>query len=167
MSCRNFLREEEAIKIFEVKILNDNSPFSERIRAAELSRVFGVSIKAIRDIWSRRTWSKETKHLILQEKSSCNLLTTDEENLLASKVEHSHKNASPFSLSEGNFLNCDSLTTLEKCESLKIQDDFGRLDSWRSSSRDDESLKKLWADDPFHDDWPFWDKKFGEECDSI
>ena len=31
--------------------------------AAHVSKIYGVSEKAVRDIWTGRTWSKETWHL--------------------------------------------------------------------------------------------------------
>ena len=49
------LSEQEVISIFKAKTLGDG--------ASKVGRDFNVSEKAIRDIWSGRTWAKETWHL--------------------------------------------------------------------------------------------------------
>ena len=49
------LSEDQAITIFQSK--------SSASSAVNLARVYGVSEKAVRDIWKGRTWSKETWHL--------------------------------------------------------------------------------------------------------
>ena len=49
------LTESDVISIFQAK--------ATRIQATTVGRSYGVSEKAIRDIWSGRTWAKETWHL--------------------------------------------------------------------------------------------------------
>ena len=49
------LTESDVISIFQAK--------ATRIQATMVGRSYGVSEKAIRDIWSGRTWAKETWHL--------------------------------------------------------------------------------------------------------
>ena len=49
------LTESEVLAIFKAK----NSPVSSTM----VARAYGVSEKAIRDIWQGRTWAKETRHL--------------------------------------------------------------------------------------------------------
>ena len=51
---RAILNQEQAIQIFKSK---DDLP------SAELATIFHVSEKAVRDIWTGRTWSRETWHL--------------------------------------------------------------------------------------------------------
>ena len=50
------LSEAQVILIFQAK---DSSPTT----ATDIAKVYGVSEKAIRDIWKGRTWSRETWHL--------------------------------------------------------------------------------------------------------
>jgi hypothetical protein len=50
---RAILTEQQAVHIF----------MSGRMLAKRLAGQYGVSVKAIRDIWNRRTWARETKHL--------------------------------------------------------------------------------------------------------
>jgi hypothetical protein len=52
------LSERHVITIFQAK-----SPKTSASTAAKVARVYGVSEKAIRDIWTGRTWSRETWHL--------------------------------------------------------------------------------------------------------
>ena len=60
---RPFLSEDQALQIFEIKLQNDASPYSPKVRAEEAAQTFGVSSKTIRDIWSRRTWANETSRM--------------------------------------------------------------------------------------------------------
>jgi len=53
--CRAKLTGTDVIKIFELKLRSGH--------ATEVASMFGVSEKAIRDIWTARTWAKETWHL--------------------------------------------------------------------------------------------------------
>ena len=54
---RAVLNEQQAVEIFHVK-LAASCPSAVRIAA-----LFGISEKAVRDIWKGRTWSRETHHL--------------------------------------------------------------------------------------------------------
>jgi hypothetical protein len=49
------LSEEQVVAIFQVR--------SSAMTATEVAEVYGVSEKAVRDIWKGRTWSTETWHL--------------------------------------------------------------------------------------------------------
>ena len=60
---RMILSPEEAIKIFKIKISNQKSSKGEQVISRMVAREFGVSDKAIRDIWKGRTWLRETMHL--------------------------------------------------------------------------------------------------------
>ena len=60
---RAILTAEQAIKIFQIKLSNLNATKSQRISPSSVARAFGVSEKAIRDIWKGRTWLRETIHL--------------------------------------------------------------------------------------------------------
>lgn len=55
---RSILTIGEAIQIFEIKIQS-----GAHCRACTVAASFGISEKAVRDIWKGRTWHNETKHL--------------------------------------------------------------------------------------------------------
>ena len=57
LKTRAKLSEAQAIAIFQIK---KSSPSPS---AAETAKLFCISEKAVRDIWSGRTWTKETWHL--------------------------------------------------------------------------------------------------------
>ena len=54
-TARAKLTESDALNIYRCKASITN--------AAAISKLYGVSEKAVRDIWTGRTWSKETWHL--------------------------------------------------------------------------------------------------------
>ena len=61
---RAILSEAEAIQIFLIKLENDANKWNvPRRSATEVARHFGVSDKAVRDIWMGRTWFHELIHL--------------------------------------------------------------------------------------------------------
>ena len=53
------LTAEEVIEIFSAR----ENRGKGRVSVHDLSHRFGVSTKAVRDIWNGRTWSRETNHL--------------------------------------------------------------------------------------------------------
>ena len=59
---RAVLTKQQAIRIFEIKLAS-NSGGIEQPSAQLTAHHFGVSEKAIRDIWKGRTWIRETMHL--------------------------------------------------------------------------------------------------------
>ena len=69
------LIESQALAIYEIKLSLQPPVFhpSEKCnlvrgKSRTVSRLFGVSPRAIRDIWNRRTWCHVTKHLWHKEK---------------------------------------------------------------------------------------------------
>ncbi len=68
---RAILTDEQAVRIYQIKLDSPGrtppSPaaFAHALdsRARAVARAFGVSDKAIRDIWKGRTWFRETMHL--------------------------------------------------------------------------------------------------------
>jgi hypothetical protein len=68
---RAILTDEQAIRIYQIKLDNHTASASDpssaarafNFRAGTVARAFGVSDKAIRDIWKGRTWLRETMHL--------------------------------------------------------------------------------------------------------
>jgi hypothetical protein len=59
----SLLLEQQAIKIFKLKMVNDSRCPGDKLSAAAVARMYGVSDKTIRDIWRGRTWSRETQHM--------------------------------------------------------------------------------------------------------
>ena len=57
------LSPEKAIQIFKIKITNENTTKIQKVDSQSVARTFGVSEKAIRDIWNGRTWLREIMHL--------------------------------------------------------------------------------------------------------
>eukprot|EP00292_Cryptomonas_paramecium_P008245 CAMPEP_0113679248 /NCGR_PEP_ID=MMETSP0038_2-20120614/10495_1 /TAXON_ID=2898 /ORGANISM="Cryptomonas paramecium" /LENGTH=279 /DNA_ID=CAMNT_0000597171 /DNA_START=57 /DNA_END=893 /DNA_ORIENTATION=- /assembly_acc=CAM_ASM_000170 len=53
------LDSRSAVEIYKLKY---GSGLNGKLTASSVSRMYGVSEKAIRDIWSGRTWQKETRH---------------------------------------------------------------------------------------------------------
>jgi hypothetical protein len=56
------LTRDQAIAIYRVRLQNEDSTFG-RTRAAEVARIYRVNEKTVRDIWSGRTWRKDTESL--------------------------------------------------------------------------------------------------------
>jgi hypothetical protein len=59
-ACRTrvILTEEQVIRIYQIKLANDDLKMHEsnRTRASQLANEHGVSDKTVRDIWKGRTW---------------------------------------------------------------------------------------------------------------
>ena len=60
---RTILTEQQAISIFQIKLAAAQSKDKSGFEATAVAKIFGVSDKAIRDIWKGRTWFRETMHL--------------------------------------------------------------------------------------------------------
>ena len=63
---RAVLTATQAIEIYSYRKVKSNGQKTDSLlsgRSAAVAKKFNVSPKAIRDIWNRRTWSQETKHL--------------------------------------------------------------------------------------------------------
>ena len=71
---RAILTAEQAIKIFQIKLSNDTAVRGQRLTSCSVARAFGVSEKAVRDIWKGRTWLRETQTI----NSTCIELQTEQ-----------------------------------------------------------------------------------------
>ena len=60
---RAILTSEKAVEIFSRSLTSTVSSSAERPHATSVAREYGVSEKTVRDIWTGRTWSNETRHL--------------------------------------------------------------------------------------------------------
>jgi hypothetical protein len=66
---RALLTQSEAIEIYLFRKTDKHQSKSESSlvgNTSALSRIYCISPKAIRDIWNRRTWTQETKHLWME-----------------------------------------------------------------------------------------------------
>jgi hypothetical protein len=59
---RAILTEDQAVQIFTLKVMHKHNN-GQSISATAIANTFGVSEKAVRDIWKGRTWQRETMHL--------------------------------------------------------------------------------------------------------
>eukprot|EP00292_Cryptomonas_paramecium_P034046 CAMPEP_0113700334 /NCGR_PEP_ID=MMETSP0038_2-20120614/23895_1 /TAXON_ID=2898 /ORGANISM="Cryptomonas paramecium" /LENGTH=79 /DNA_ID=CAMNT_0000623971 /DNA_START=17 /DNA_END=253 /DNA_ORIENTATION=- /assembly_acc=CAM_ASM_000170 len=61
---RATLTSHQAVQIYALRMPSTFQPDSECAGSAKLvAAKFNVSLKAVRDIWNRRTWADETSHL--------------------------------------------------------------------------------------------------------
>ena len=62
---RALLTKQQATEIYMIGKLvrHQGSDPMQGSRSAQIAKTYGVSSKAIRDIWNRRTWQNETRHL--------------------------------------------------------------------------------------------------------
>ena len=59
---RAILSKEQAIQIFQIKLAADTLQRAHPA-SAQIASLFGISEKAVRDIWKGRTWARQTLHL--------------------------------------------------------------------------------------------------------
>ena len=67
---RAILTKEQVISIYRIKLDSNQQPSNKGARATAIAYTFGVSEKAVRDIWSRRTWLSETQTLEMEDRLS-------------------------------------------------------------------------------------------------
>ena len=62
---RALLTKEQAAEIYMIRKADRQQGIDPILgsRSAQIAKTYGVSPKAIRDIWNRRTWQNETRHL--------------------------------------------------------------------------------------------------------
>ena len=61
--ARAVLTAEQAVMIFQIKLSNQALTKRQRISLCSVARSYGVSEKAVRDIWKGRTWLRETTRI--------------------------------------------------------------------------------------------------------
>jgi hypothetical protein len=178
------LTAEQAVHIYQLKFVTARSR-SQGARAAAVGQSFGVSEKAVRDIWSGRTWQDKTKHIdaehMPEEKHEIPLsgqggdmaLNQSAVSASVSSVGPGRNKSStaPITRSfhilqhicgddacEGSSSNCPTPSALASPVKLKMSQAPAAL-PWDSASCP-ETAEPLppqsRADDPFHDDWPHW-----------
>ena len=155
---RAVLTKQQAIRIFEIKLAS-NSGGIEQPSAQLTAHHFGVSEKAIRDIWKGRTWIRETMHLDPKRVERVGLLR------LPGRPRKSKQNrgikaneALPAKQPKSTaFTNPSSLPKQDENSNLlfpmtPIQPDWVWV-TWPELEPLPESSTE---EDPFHDDWPHW-----------
>jgi hypothetical protein len=116
------LTQAQAVDIFIYKALAQQKPkdakkkrsFQNTALCSQLSKLYRVNVKTIRDIWNRRNWKLATSHLwpLIDGNNHHVLLSADEESSIPT-------DSSPV---DSNFLESTS------------------------------------QEDPFHNDWPHWER---------
>ena len=212
---RAILTAEQAIEILKIKLASktDSRSRYESLSPCCVARAFGVSEKAVRDIWKGRTWLRETMHLDPARvvmaarlrppgrpprqphqnpqciKSSTLLVSVrtglkrsfghldDKEGQCISILPLPHKgtaSSSPVAGLLGNdpawretvqlpvppdgYCSCTLPNAVWTDSSLGSALLHGDL--WLSSAAEAAPLpESSRADDPFHDDWPYWPKE--------
>jgi hypothetical protein len=123
---------------------------SKGLTAAAVGISFGVSEKAIRDIWRGRTWVRETMHL-----DPASYATTVQMLRLPGRPKrHATKAVSD---RNRNMANQSTSNTSEYVASSAAS---VNPESIQHMARVVASLlppESLYVDDPFHDDWPHWE----------
>ncbi len=63
------LAESDAVILYQLKFNASARNCSSRGKSGPISKVFGISARAVRDIWNRKTWAYTTSHLWAREDS--------------------------------------------------------------------------------------------------
>ena len=149
---RNILSKEQAIEIFQLK----SSLSMRELRASLVAERYGVGVKAIRDIWIGRTWYRETFHMDASR--------ADGQERLMRKIGRPSgaRDLKPRARRQGNKddkrqLLLD-LTASDQTSDVKLENG-NAITRFPDSSEDNRRQfpnLTLCFDDPFHDDWPYW-----------
>ncbi len=148
---RRILTLQQAVHIFKMKLHQSNP--SSRGTAAVISKSFGVSEKAVRDIWTGRTWVRETMHLDPARAAKAAGLSLPGRPK-RSKTGGNHNHHRPCCLPDRS-IGFTSETTL--CIAIS-----GTQESPPDPSSQARPLAMMMqieapgGNDPFHDDWPHW-----------
>jgi hypothetical protein len=156
---RAILSIEQAQNIFQLK----PKPFQkERTRAGNLAKMYGISVKTVRDIWVGRTWYRATFHLDRLNPLSPERLQKKAGRPKGAKDSKPRMRKNPYDISDCFY---DGLFGVQNCEP----------DCPKPSDSDDPIQCKLktslefqsWLDfpmesfdagfeDPFREDWELW-----------
>jgi hypothetical protein len=152
---RTILTLQQAIDIFAIKMgqLGSNTKRSKYLTAAVVARSFGVSEKAIRDIWSGRTWVRETMHL-----DPAGAAAKTQRLRLPGRPKCRRGNETK----QRTEPNMNHLTASNP-ESEANLADYDISEGVQSRPRFLRSPASMHSDDPFHYDWPHWDAAYGWE----
>ena len=179
---RAVLTAEQAAQIFQIKLSGQHGVAAKRSQgphcARIVARLFGVSDKAVRDIWNGRTWLRETMHLdparaalaaarlrppgrprntdakaaVLSKSAACALLRHKPPVPSATTTwPESHGPAVAKTLR-------GLRTAAGETESLPAAEFHAAAAIWvpAAASAAEPLPESSRADDPFHDDWGYW-----------
>ncbi len=183
----SILSQHQAIKIYRLRKPKSDSGVGPRSlgNSSVLSKLYGVSPKAIRDIWNRRTWIDQTRHLWTNDEdrhqvicrsspSGIVRLTRKQPSTRAtwqlqtpdSPVGSSSIHAVVSDLSNTHAAIADgmlltsskSLHSFHPLPKTTTDTPFPELASAAEALRawKEASIGDAAANDPFHDDWPHW-----------
>ena len=160
--ARAVLTAEQAVMIYQIKPSNQALTKRQRISLCSVARSYGVSEKAVRDIWKGRTWLRETtridpgRPLPAALRSLASALATDQVSNAAAWWDKdqttSYANAG---LATACVIDAEVLVTGNTTR--RIGSGWigcgGRPWSTDAAAPLPESSR---TDDPFHDDWRYW-----------
>jgi hypothetical protein len=186
---RTILTKQQVLEIFMVRLVNDSSETGERVGARLLAEQYRVNEKTIRDIWSGRTWYRETLHLdprrkldpnrlkapgrprglgtlILRERSLAHKKSATERERERQDV-HDATVGGMWNNAQGHFAGVMEVfkERIACCDGVKAM----CFESLQPAGQDihhelHEAYQNLpissSAEDPFHDDWPHWSRDF-------
>ena len=135
-----------------------------RDRASTLSRMYGVSVKTVRDIWKGRTWYRETYHLDPSKAPMIDRLMkkAGRPKGVKDSKPRAKKEASDeyiFGISSETVTTADPGICNRDCTSYS-------LDTWNGVKQEllgdtpCSDAHSALLQDPFHDDWAYWPEEF-------
>ena len=106
--------------------------------SVQVGKLYNVSPKTIRDIWNRRSWRSETSHLWH--------LTKGQHNMHNQPADHTN------SVDHTQSTDCKSSAILPNTPA-----------SWNYQHQETLPTSSS-EEDPFHDDWQYWNTTRDTEC---
>lgn len=166
---RNLLSPKQAIQIYSLKPSDDSEiKGSNRVSVSRrIATDFGVSSKAIRDIWNHRTWkdvthpedkaNQQSHKSIEQDKCKCQIFQVSTLFSILCKmswtelVGHSQRPSGKSCSNQSIEVQANGLKQNHKKISAQEIDDM--VDTLTESFSGNSTFF-----DPFHSDWPHWDR---------
>ena len=148
--------------IFQIKLSNQALTKRQRISLCSVARSYGVSEKAVRDIWKGRTWLRETtridpgRPLPVALRSLASAVSTEQiSNATGWWDKDQTKSYANADLTTGCLIDADMLVTGNTTSRIRSGSVGygGRPWSTDEAAPLPESSR---TDDPFHDDWRYW-----------
>mmetsp|Transcript_17952 Transcript_17952/g.49664 ORF Transcript_17952/g.49664 Transcript_17952/m.49664 type:complete len:181 (+) Transcript_17952:2-544(+) len=167
------LSPQQAREIFSIqatKTIQKHSIFQRDLSAAAVARHFGVTEKAVRDIWKGRTWRREIGDSFHQLSPCTQLIrsphTKGTEKWMGSSSNSIHNNALGTAAQFTKDMN-DNQKDGPNNDSRRAYEDMRMNDSTEerklcfspgngTAHPVFELPSSKCQNDPFHDDWPFW-----------
>eukprot|EP00292_Cryptomonas_paramecium_P020706 CAMPEP_0113684422 /NCGR_PEP_ID=MMETSP0038_2-20120614/13996_1 /TAXON_ID=2898 /ORGANISM="Cryptomonas paramecium" /LENGTH=185 /DNA_ID=CAMNT_0000604173 /DNA_START=50 /DNA_END=604 /DNA_ORIENTATION=+ /assembly_acc=CAM_ASM_000170 len=173
------LSAQQARQIYAIqaaKAMQKHAIFQRELSAAAVARQFGVTEKAVRDIWKGRTWRREIEaHGCLENGNDESAMCCDSEEPIRGDDMSPCSCSSPPSDELSSPTCCTD--SQHKCHNVKLEQiacadaecevSGGQkgLQIWEAESHPLNSSntsgtrhcpEKLPDNDPFHNDWPYW-----------